>query len=40
MKYCKKCKHIHEDKFDICTECRKPQQLYPIEDENLSLIHI
>ena len=34
MKYCKKCKHIHEDKFDICTECRKPQQLYPIEDEN------
>lgn len=34
MKYCKKCKHIHEDKFDVCTECRKPQPLYPIEDEN------
>ena len=34
MKYCKKCKHIHEDKFDICTECRKPQQLFSIEDEN------
>ena len=34
MKYCKKCKHIHEDKFDVCTECRKPQPLYPIDDEN------
>lgn len=34
MKYCKKCKHIHDDKFDVCTECRKPQPLYPIEDEN------
>ena len=34
MKYCKKCKHIHDDKFDICTECRKPQPLYSIEDEN------
>ena len=34
MKYCKKCKHIHDDQFEICTECRKPQRLYPIEEEN------
>lgn len=34
MKYCKKCKHIHDDKFDICTECRKPRPLFPIEEPN------
>ena len=40
MKYCKKCKHIHDDKFDVCTECRKPQPLYPIEDQNTPIFLI
>ena len=34
MKYCKKCKHIYEDNQEICTECKKPQPLYEIEETN------
>ena len=34
MKYCKKCKHTYDDAQQACTECRKPQPLYPIEDQN------
>lgn len=32
MKYCKKCRHIHDDNQEICTECKKPQPLYEIEE--------
>ena len=34
MKYCKKCKHTYDDAQQACTECRKPQPLYPIDDRN------
>ena len=34
MKYCKKCKHTYDDAQQACTECRKPQPLYPIDDQN------
>ena len=32
MKYCKKCKHIHNDTEIICTNCKK--SLFNITDEN------
>ena len=32
MKYCKKCKHLHNDNEELCTACKKP--LYEITDEN------
>lgn len=32
MKYCKKCKHLHNDSEELCTACKKP--LYEITDEN------
>lgn len=31
MKYCKKCKHLHNDNKELCTACKKP--LYEITDE-------
>lgn len=32
MKYCKKCKHLHNDSDKLCTACKKP--LYEITDKN------
>lgn len=32
MKYCKKCKHLHNDSEELCTACKKP--LYEITDNN------
>lgn len=32
MKYCKKCKHLHNDEQQICTNCKKP--LCEISDKN------
>ncbi len=32
MKYCKKCKHIHNDEEQNCISCRRP--LYEIDDKN------
>lgn len=32
MKYCKKCKHMHNDEEQYCTDCNKP--LCEISDEN------
>lgn len=31
MKYCKKCKHLHNDNEEICSDCKKP--LTEITDE-------
>lgn len=32
MKYCKKCKHLHNDNEELCTACKKP--LYELTEEN------
>lgn len=32
MKFCNKCKHIHNDEELMCPECKKPLEI--IEDEN------
>ncbi len=32
MKYCKRCKHIHNDNETTCTDCKKP--LAEIQDKN------
>lgn len=31
MKYCKKCKHLHNDNEERCTDCKKP--LFEITDQ-------